>query len=81
MTKEGFSKVTEKTLVPISLVVVLITVVIYVAQALANVVGLEKRVSTVEIAREKDRDEYTRNLIEISTRLSRIEGAVGVKSR
>ena len=73
MSLKGWEKVdaiTEKTLVPLSLVVILVGGILWLARieslATANAAAVRQL--------SKDQQEYNRTVIEINTRLSRIEG-------
>ena len=70
-------KITENTLIPVSLIVILLGGVVWLtimyAQGNANAKAIEQL--------SQRQDEYTKTVLTIDTRLSHIEGALGVKDK
>ena len=70
-------KITENTLNPVSLIVILLGGVVWLtimyAQGNANAKAIEQL--------SQRQDEYTKTVLTIDTRLSHIEGALGVKDK
>lgn len=69
--------ITENTLIPISLVIVIAVGVVWLATLHAESRGNVESITKVEIKQ----DQYQRTLDTINTRLSRIEGKLGIADR
>ncbi len=70
-------KITETTLIPISLLLAILGGVAYVITGFAQVTSIKERVDKIEISQER----YNETVTTISDRLSTIEGALGVRKR
>ncbi len=68
--------ITETTLLPISLVIVVIGGIVWLTSLYAKTDESFKAIARLE----SSQDAYYRNLQEISTRLSRIEGKLGINT-
>jgi hypothetical protein len=62
--------ITEKTFIPISLLIVIIGVVVWITTVSGKTDANTKDISDIKIGQQ----EYNKDLHEINTRLSRIEG-------
>ena len=71
---DASKRITEQTLVPISLVIVILGVAVWV-----STIKSDTKANADDIERiEKEQKEYVRTVRRIDERLSRIEGKVGV---
>ena len=80
--------ITEKSLIPISLVIAIISVALWVGGLGSDVKSIAKSVDKHEIQIEKLRDEdikirktLNETLIQVNGRLGRIEGAMGIENK
>jgi hypothetical protein len=70
-------KITPDTLFPISLIIVIMSGV----AGLTNIYAQTAENTKAIVELNHKQDEYNKNLLEVSIRLSRIEGALGVRRR
>lgn len=68
-------KITENTVIPLSMVVIVCSVVVYIATAVSSSAYQKDRIEKMEAVQEKNLE----FMHQVSERLSRIEGALGVK--
>lgn len=71
---EHVKKITEKTLLPVSLVIVLIGGVVWLTTLKSDADQLKQQIQLLQ----SKQDQYLEEIQSVNTRLSRIEGKLGI---